>query len=256
MSNNGWLASKPCQKHEPCPGPGPKPEPGPKKGCCCNEDMRRALELLFDPTVRPAILSDQFAFIGKKFLVGTSLELVPPNCDLSTIGNDNTGAPSATLNSIDPCKSDFINITAPGYYYPIPTVAIDPPFPAAEFFIPNPVSKVSLCNLDAIIFNYNVEAVEDFKESLKALLDKKYSCHCFRDDECCCGNGIYRDIYKPYSFTENYVNISAGWLALYQAEVLGRVGNILVLANSAEDRYRIYFICLESVGFYGTEPLE
>ena len=67
MSNNGWLASKPCQKHEPCPGPGPKPEPGPKKGCCCNEDMRRALELLFDPTVRPAILSDQFAFIGRNF---------------------------------------------------------------------------------------------------------------------------------------------------------------------------------------------
>lgn len=268
MSTNGWLSTKPCTKQTPypcpgpCPGPkpgpGPCPEPGPKpeicksKECCCNEDMQKALKLLFDPTIRDAILSDSFAFVGKNFLVGASLELVPPVTGLPAIGNDNTSIPSATINAIDPCKSDFIGITADGFYYPVPFTAGAPVNP---YFIPNPVSRVSLCNLDAIIFDYDPLAVEDFTGSLQALLDSKYPCYSAKSDKCCCGNAIYRDIYNPYSFTGNLVNLNAGWLAVYQAEVLGRVGNVLVLANSLVDRFRIYFVCLESIGFYGTDTI-
>lgn len=246
MSNNSWLAPKPCEKYDPCEKH--KHEPHPEIGCCCKNDMKKALKLLFDPTVNPAVLSNEFAFIGKKFLVGASLELVPVGGDLTDLENDNITDPSATITSINPCQSDFINISASGFYYEVPT---DDP---ATQFIPNPISKVSLCDLDAIAFNYdNTNTnVPDFEGSLKALLGKEHPCHHFKDDTCCCGKGIYKDIYTPYSFG-TYVNISAGTLALYQAKVLGRVGNILVLASSADGVYRIYFICLESVGFYGTE---
>lgn len=260
MSNNSWLAPKPCQKYDPCEKHDScekhDHEPHPEIGCCCKNDMKKALKLLFDPTVNPAVLSNQFAFIGKKFLVGASLELVPVGGDLTDLENDNITDPSATITSINPCQSDSINISASGFYYEVPT---DDP---ATQFIPNPISKASLCDLDAIAFNYdntNTD-VPDFEGSLKALLRKEHPCHhfeddkccCVKDDTCCCGKGIYKDIYTPYSFG-TYVNISAGTLALYQAKVLGRVGNILVLASSADGVYRIYFICLESVGFYGTE---
>ena len=256
MSNNGWLASKPCKKYEPipekegcCHNKFMRPE---KEGCCCSKSMYKALELLFDPSIKDAVLDDRFAFIGKKFLVGTPLELVPPNGSLATIGNDNTGAPMATLNSIDPCNHEYISITSSGYYYPTPYEAGSP---ANPYFIPNPVSNVSLCNLDAIIFDYNPSGPigANFISNLQKLIDSKYTCHNFKNDECCCGNSVYKDIYTPYSFNGNLVNINAGWLALYQAKVLGRVGDILVLANSRSDRHRIYFVCLESVEFYGRE---
>ncbi|WP_434798643.1 CotA family spore coat protein [Terrisporobacter vanillatitrophus] len=256
MSNNGWLSPKSCQQCDPCPGsgPGPKPKPCQKNECCCNKDIKRALELLLNPTIKDAIIYNEFAFVGEKFLIGTSLELIT---DWITEENDNTRPPNATLSSIDPCQSSFININAPGYYYPIP--AEDP----SPYFIPDTISRASLCDLNAIIFNYDPEAVEDFEASLKALLDKKYPCHnfknnecccgndIFRDDECCCGDGIFRDINKPYSFNDNLVNITGGWLALHEAKALGKVGNILVLANTLDDINRIYFVCLESIGFYG-----
>lgn len=263
MSTNGWLATKPCTNHAPNPCPGPCPKPGPcpgscpkpeiykSKECCCNEDMHKALKLLVNSEIMDAILNNSFAFVGKKFLVGTSLELVPPFPGLAGIGNDNTAIPDATINAIDPCKSDFISITADGFYYPVPFGA---GVPGNPYFIPNPISRVSLCDLDAIIFDYDPTAVEDFIGSLQELLDQSYPCHGLKSSNCCCGDAIYRDLYNPYSFTGNRVNLSAGWLAVYQAEVLGRVGNILVLANSLEDRFRIYFVCLESIGFYGTEP--
>lgn len=253
MSNNGWLASKPCKKYEPipekegcCHNKFMRPE---KEGCCCSKSIYKALELLFDPSIKDAVLDDKFAFISKKFLIGTYLELVPEG-GLTIIGNDNTEAPMATLNSIDPCNHDYISITSSGYYYPTPfdTNALTNPY-----FIPNPVSNVSLCNLDAIIFDYDPSGAigANFISNLQKLIDSRYTCHKFKDDECCCGNSIYKDIYKPYSFNDSLVNINAGWLALHQARVLGRVGNILVLANSI--RNRIYFVCLESVESYGRE---
>lgn len=252
--SNSWLAPKPCQNHKPdsCYDSCPKPEPHEKKDCCCKNDMKKALKLLLDPTIYPAVLSNQFAFISKKFLVGTSLELITDANDFPSISNDNTDTPSATLSYIDPCQCDTLDISADGYYYPIPVDPADPPDP---YFIPSPVSKVSLCNLDAVIFNYDDTAVEDFESALTELLDKNYkSCYskpsnCF-DDNCCCGDTIFHDLYKTHSFNNNFINISAGWLSLYQAKVLGRVGNILVLANSLPDKYRIYFVCLESVELY------
>lgn len=258
MSNNGWLSPKSCQNHNPDQGHGScqKTEPYEKKECCCKNDMKKALKLLLEPTIHPAILNDKFAFIGKKFLVGTSLELIPYPGGFALISNDNIDTPSATLNYINPCQCDTLDISADGYFYPIPVDPADDDAPL-EYFIPSPVCKVSLCNLDAVAFDYNHTAVDDFESALVKLLDKNYlSCfskpsNCFNGD-CCCGDTIFHDLYKTHSFDNNCVSISAGWLSAYKAKVLGKVGNILVLANSLPDKYRIYFVCLESVELYNS----
>lgn len=235
MSDYGWLASKPCKDkiEYPCNKPQPKPEPK-ENECCCKKDMLRALELLFDSHIKKYVCFHKFSFIGKKYLVGTFLEK-------DEMGNDNTSYPFAKLKSIDPCQSDYINIWANGFYYPIPTTS----YKRYDYFVPYPVDKASLCDLEAIQFEYyQCEGGWSFEERLTSLLDKKYPLNCCKYD-CCCGDTSFRNI----SFMSGNANLTAGWLALKDAKVLGRVGNILVLSDTSCNK--INFVCIESVGFYG-----
>ncbi|UEL48822.1 CotA family spore coat protein [Terrisporobacter hibernicus] len=243
MSNNSWMVSRPCERHEPHPCPKEddccckKDECHCKKDeCCCNKDMKRALKLLFDPSIKYDVDFDEFAFIGKNFLVGTSI-------DNNDDAKDNITEPDAKLCSLDPCHSDFINIEDNDVRYPIP--AYDPE--DKDFNIN--VRRASLCNLDAIVFEYDENPFE-FEKKLKKLLDDKYPCCCPKNEECCCGEGIFRDIFTPYASHDIKLNFTAGWLACREARVLGRVGNILVLAHKEMSEKRIYFVCLESIGFY------
>lgn len=233
MSNNSWMVSKPCQNQEHYPE---KDECSCKKDeCCCKKDMLKALELLFDPKIKKYVNFHKFSFIGRKYLVGTFLEK-------DEIGNDNTSAPFAKLKSIDPCQSDYINIWSDGFYYPIPTNYNY----KYKYFVPYPVDKASLCDLEAIQFEYyQYGSGWSFEERLMSLLDKKHSFKCCKDDDCCCGDTTFRNL----SFTSSNVNLTAGWLALTDAKVLGRVGNILVLSDTSSNK--ISYVCLESVGFYG-----
>ncbi|MCC3869723.1 CotA family spore coat protein [Terrisporobacter mayombei] len=234
MSNNSWMVSKPCQNQEHCPE---KDECSCKKDeCCCKKDILKALELLFNPKVKEFVCFDKFSFIGRKYLVGTFLEYFNP------YDHDNTAAPCAKLKSIDPCQSDYINIWADGFYYPIPTNYNY----KYKYFVPYPVDKASLCDLEAIQFEYyQYGSGWSFKERLMSLLDKKRPFKCCKDNDCCCGDTTFRNL----SFTSSNVNLTAGWLALTDAEVLGRVGNILVLSDTSSNK--ISYVCLESVGFYG-----
>ena len=238
MSNNNWMVSKPCQDQKHEPKPCQKEDDFCKKedDCCCKKDMKRALKLLFDKSIKEDVKFDQFAFIGKNFLVGTAIE----NDDDA---KDNIFGPDAKLVSLDPCNSDFININDDDVRYPIPVNN-----PEDKDFNME-VRKASLCNLDAIVFDYDYSSPH-FQKKLKDLLDNKFSCHCPKDEECCCGEGIFKDIFTPFASDDVHLNFTAGWLAVEGAKVLGRVGNILVLASTEPGKRRIYFVCLESIGFY------
>ena len=53
-------------------------------------------------------------------------------------------------------------------------------------------------------------------------------------------------------FGPNRVNLTAGWLAVNNAKVLGSIGSVLVLIKPIEGTIgRLYFACLDSVGFIG-----
>ena len=66
--------------------------------------------------------------------------------------------------------------------------------------------------------------------------------------QCKCNKGILKNLFNPFS-SNAQVNLTAGSLALRDAKVLGRLGNILVLSKFDKDR--IYFICINSIGFFG-----
>jgi len=234
MNNDGFMVSKPSQKNELHSWSGCSKE----QNYCSEKDMIRALKLLSDPSIKDNVLFDEFAFIGENFLVGTALESNPDD-------NDNIFDPEATLTSIDTCGSDYIDINGKSVVYP---TLVDSISDIEQLSMK--VDRVSLCNLDAIVFQYDPEAT-NFEEDLQELLDKEY---CFKDEKNGYEEDIFEFIFNPYSFGDNFLNFTAGWLACTEAKILGRVGNILVLANTAYypavPVSRIYFVYLESIGFY------
>lgn len=210
---------------------------GKKQECCCKKSMKKTLELLTNPTIQPYINFNQFGFIGKRFLVGTQTEATPTN-------NDNLLGVTATFNGFDSCNCDLIKIlSTDDIYYPVPGTAS----------LGYDMNHISLCNIEALAFAYNPAKVTpnitsaQFESALAALLDE-YNKRCFaKCDDCCCNDGVFNSIFN--SFTPNVINLTAGWLAVESAKVLGRVGNILVLSNTLANSNTIYFVCLDAVEF-------
>lgn len=147
---------------------------------------------------------DEFAFIGKNFIIGAFIE----------------EEPYADEDNINICDSKF----------------------QARLV------SVDNCDLDAIAFN--IDNGNNFIRDFVKLLDKKHQCNDRKCNECeCkCNKGILKNFFNPFS-SNAQVKLTAGSLALRDAKVLGRLGNILVLSKSDKDR--IYFICINSIGFLG-----
>ena len=252
---NGKPMKKPCCKpwEDPCDDKCDKPwdkdcdkhdkhDKDKKEDSCCNCDMRDALKLLFDPSVKNDVDFDEFAFIGKNFIVGAFIE-EEPNADEDNINIDDANF-QARLVSVNNCSCDLIRIESDRVYYPVPEEKND----QNEVTFNISVAYASLCDLDAIAFN--IDNGNNFIRDFVKLLDKKHQCNDRKCNECeCkCNKGILKNLFNPFS-SNAQVNLTAGSLALRDAKVLGRLGNILVLSKSDKDR--IYFICINSIGFLG-----
>ena len=229
-NKNGWKDNQPECNHE-------HKHHEKKEECCCKESMKRALELLSDPTIHPYLNPSSFGFIGKHYLVGTSL------LDNVT-STDNLATLTATFNGFSSCNCNTIKLAS-----------------TSDIFYPTPIANthtltgftgnhLSLCEIEAVSFQFTPTTTVTrlvFEANLTALLDKyDPKCH-IKCDECCCNDGIFNDLYNSYS--PNIVSLTAGWLAVVNAKVLGRIGNVLVLSNTAPSVNQIYFACLDSVGF-------
>lgn len=200
-----------------------------KETCCCKDSMKKALELLSCPKVNPHVDFNEFGFIGKNFLVGTELE------NNVSGNNDNITSPNAMFNGFESCSCGLIRLSpTDDVFYPIPNS------PSIGLTI----NHASLCNIEAIAFNFDGPRAA-FEANLISLLDCSHK-KCFvKCDECCCNDSIFNSIHS--SFSSNIVSLTAGWLAVRDVKVLGRIGNVLVLSSTTTNR--IYFVCLDSVGF-------
>ena len=72
------------------------------------------------------------------------------------------------------------------------------------------------------------------------------SCSCACDcQDCCCAAGLLSTLAQ--NNLSRRVSLTAGLLVLLNVTLLGAVGNVLVLANDANNR--LYFVCVNSVQF-------
>lgn len=136
-----------------------------------------------------------------------------------------------------------------------------------EYFTTIPyVDKASLCNLNVVAFQTryvsNQEAddttrdkateanFQRAKEIFQCNLDTECNsntCSCKCDcDDCCCNENVIRELLG--SNCSRRVTLTAGNLTLREVMVLGRTGNVLVLANDKKRRF--YFVCADSIQFF------
>lgn len=249
MGKNYWSERKPNfnkqyeeNYYKPMYMPDPHFQDKKNNDCCCSDDMYDLLKILVCDELRSGISGANFAFIGKNLLLGTTLELYT---NWATLFNDNISAPSANFDGFDNCTCGYINVSSSALAYSTATSPDD----ADDQQITLPIAQVSLCNLDAIVFDYNEDAT-NFIDNLKKVLDcDRHDCSIPECKDCCCNDAILNKI----GFITNYINLVAGWLALYQARYLGRFGNVAVFQNTSANRpNRIYFICLDSISYFGT----
>ncbi|MDK2564055.1 CotA family spore coat protein [Romboutsia sedimentorum] len=204
-----------------------------KETCCCKDSMKKALELLTCSTINPYVNFNNFAFIGKHYLVGTQLTA-------TLLDGDNIVSPAATFSGFESCSCSSVRLT--------PTTDINYPVITDTATLGLTANHASLCDVESIAFTYSTATITqaEFEANLTALLDDSHDKCFIKCEECCCNEGVFNSIYN--SFSSNINSLTAGWLAIQSAKVLGRVGNVLVLSNNVSS-HTIYFVCLDSVEF-------
>ncbi|MCR8744518.1 CotA family spore coat protein [Romboutsia lituseburensis] len=212
-----------------------------KEECCCKESMKKALELLSSRRLK-GIDFDHFVFIGEKFLVGANIRT-------DFAGNDNINNPSnlgVPFKGLDICNCDLISLgTTSNIFYPIPNNT------PSDVEIPSfSLNHMSLCDLQAVVFNYEHNPSKDLEDELSELLDEFHKKCQLKCEDCCCNKGIFNAIFNKFN-SNNLINFTAGWLAATNAKVLGKIDNVLVLSSTAPSTHRIYLVCLDAIGFIG-----
>lgn len=263
----------------PVPAPAPQP-PQVEEGCCCKQSFRAALSLLCDQQISSLLDFDTAAFITNTYTAGTTLTGGKPYAgdaavqaggdgdDAGTKGkptqtppcnssgaSDNLGTLSGSFRRFSPCSCDLLDIDAELYTSGGKRCSFT-------------ATQVSLCELDAVVIQVadacpegELTADEVTARNFRCLRSRlaqrlnpcgdpcgQNCCSCACDGrDCCCAAGLLSTLAQ--NNLSRRVSLVAGLLVLNGVTLLGTVGNVLVLANDADNR--LYFVCVNSVQFIG-----
>lgn len=217
-----------CNCQPPCPPQQSCPQPQPT-ACPCNEDFRRALDLICSPRLQPLVDFNTFAFVTDFYLLGTALETPTAG----TAPGDNLAAPAGSyVCGGDSCEA----LTVSGLLYPPETGAT-----ALE----STVTQVALCRLNAIAFDAAATEMttaaanfQTISQTLGQLLRPK------KPQDC----GNLADALTNAAAVRAST-VTTGPLVVANSTILGQLGDILVMANSTDNRF--YFICANEIDFMG-----
>lgn len=267
-----------CQQMICCCHPAPCPPPKPPEvdeGCCCKESFRAALGLLCDQQISSLLDFDAAAFITDTYVAGAALSCKEhsghgpckeaeaedegrhrhpyPPCPCSA--SDNLGPLSGSFRRFALCNRDLLDIEAELHT-------------AGRKDCDFTATQVSLCKLDAVVIQGAKACAEGELSAeevtarnfrcLRQLLAQRLNpcgaacgenwCSCACDErDCCCAAGLLDTLAR--NNLSRRVSLAAGLLLLRNVQLLGTVGNVLVLANDCDNR--LYFVCVNSVQFIG-----
>ena len=224
-TNSGRDCNCNCNCPPPCPPQQPCQQ---EQGCPCNDDFRRALDLLCSPRLRPLVDFNTFAFVTNFYILGSALTTPVAG----TAPGDNLDDPAGSyVCGGDSCEA----LTVSGVLYP-PEVGADA--------LASTVTQVALCRLNAIAFE--AATVDDSSETnfqtlsqtLGQLLRPKKPKDCDNLADALTNAAAVRAS-----------TVTTGPLIVENSTILGQLGDILVMANSTDNRF--YFICTEKIDFLG-----
>lgn len=229
----------------------PVPSPPPVKveeGCCCKEGFRAALGLLCEEELAALLDFDLAAVVTDHYVAGAA---VTETVD-TTGPADNLVAPLVgSFRRLSPCSNDLVELSAAVYFPPAGVTGMT-------------AVQANLCQLTAVVIQLAAATAEgeltaeeaaarNFRRVRRLLSRRIDSCGCRRQgascpcggEECCCAAGVL-DALANGNLSRR-VSLAAGPLLLSGVSLLGRVGNVLVLANDTDQR--VYFLCVNKVEF-------
>lgn len=222
-----------CACPPPCPPQPPQPpcpqEPPVTGSCPCAADFRRALDLLCGPQLRSLVDFNTFAFVTDYYVLGTALAATTAG----TAPDDNLDAPAGSyVCGGDSCEA----LTVSGTLYP-PEVG--------GTALASTVTQVALCRLNAIAFDAAAgtdgTAAANFQtlsQTLGQLLRPRKPQDCVSIADALTNAAAVRAS-----------TITAGPLVVANSTIIGQLGDILVMANSTDNRF--YFVCANRIDFMG-----
>ena len=210
-------------------GPVCPPAPPPQSaGCSCGESFRQALNLLCSQQFYTLVDFSAFAFISSYSILGASVQAPTGG---ATPG-DNLSALGATYRC-GSCGCE--TVAASGSLYP-PTVG-----GAAQS---TAVTQAALCRLTAVAFDAANDTSLTSTANYQALVQLfTQMLHPTGPQTCV---SVVDSVTAGVSRT---ATLAAGPLLVENAQVLGQMGDLLVLANSTDER--IYLVCADQVDFIG-----
>lgn len=224
----------PCQQPQPpCPPQPPcqqQPPQEPRRANCpCAEDFRQLLRLLCGQQLRALVDFSTFAFLTDYYVLGTALE----TATVTTAPGDNLSAPAGTyVCGSDSCET----LTVSGQLYPPQ---------AAGTALEATITQVALCRLKAVAFDAatttDVDAAANFQtvsQTLSQLLRTG------RPQEC----GSMIDALTSAAAVRTST-VAVGPLVVTNSAILGQLGDVLVMANSTDNRF--YLICANEIDYMG-----
>ena len=217
----------PCQP-QPCP-PQPCQEESPRPGCACAEDFRKLLDLICGQQLRPLTDFATFAFISDYYLLGSTL-VAPVG---GTAPGDNLAEPAGTyVCGSNSCET----LTVSGLLY-APE--------AGGTALTSTVTQIALCRLKAIAFSSATTADADAAANFQTIsqyLSQLLRPHKPQD----CGSMI--DALTNAAAVRTST-VAAGPLVVENSAIIGQLGDVLVMANSTNNRF--YFICANKIDYMG-----
>ena len=210
-------------------GPVCPPAPPPQSaGCSCGESFRQALNLLCSQQFYTLVDFSAFAFISSYSILGASVQAPTGG---ATPG-DNLSALGATYRC-GSCGCE--TVAASGSLYP-PTVG-----GAAQS---TAVTQAALCRLTAVAFDAANDTSLTSTANYQALVQLLTQMLHPTGPQTCVS--VVDSVTAGVSRT---ATLAAGPLLVENAQVLGQMGDLLVLANSTDER--IYLVCADQVDFIG-----
>ena len=212
----------PCQPQQPCQPEAPRP------ACACADDFRQLLNLLCGLQLRPLVDFASFAFVSDFYILGSTLATPVAG----TAPGDNLADPAASyVCGSDRCET----LTVSGLLYP-PEVG--------STALEATVTQAALCRLKAIAFGAAAtddDAAANFQtisQTLSQILRPG------RPQEC----GTMIDALTSAAAVRTST-VVAGPLVVENSAILGQLGDVLVMANSTDNRF--YFICANKIDYMG-----
>ena len=223
------------------PAPPPRPQPQPDPDCCRQQGLSAALQMLQSGVFATRINFNAFAFLTENFVNGTYLSIPV------TTGGDTLGPLTGSFVGL-PCQMPGLADITGTTVYPIPLTAAEVSGGrVAEITVATGSMLAELNQIDAVAFQALNATAEEYAALRQLLLQQLCQMTPYIPGPGCREPRTGAAALLTSGFPGRTVSLTVGHLVLNNVEMLGFIGDILVLGSPTT--FRFYLVRADEVTF-------